>query len=80
VSEATAQRVVFATVLVGGAIVVWDGIKNKGKASPTARQLVTFTVLAGVLAVGASVAPSLFGPLALLILASFAVSRIGGKK
>ena len=78
--QAAAQRTVMAVVIVTGAVVVWDNIKHKGKASPSGKQLVAFAILAGGLAVGASVAPSIAGPLALLIGLAVVISRVGGGK
>lgn len=74
--EATAQQIVLAVVLVGGAVVVWDSIKHTGKASPGAKQLVAFSILAAGLAIGAGVAPSIFGPLALLIGLSVVIAKV----
>lgn len=79
-SEAQAQRAVLAAVIVAGAVVAWDGVKKTGKATPTGKQLVSFAILAGGLAVGASVAPSIAGPLAVLIALAVVISRVGGKK
>lgn len=76
-AEQTAQRTVLAVVLVGGAVIVWDNIKKTGKASPGAKQLVAYAVLAAVLAVIAGVAPSIGGPLALLIGLAIVISRVG---
>lgn len=77
--QASAQRTVLAVVVVAGAVVAWDNIKHKGKASPSGKQLVSFAILAGGLAVGASVAPSIVGPLAILIGLAVVISRVGGK-
>lgn len=79
-SEDSAQKLVLASVIVGGAIIVWDNIKKNGKATPSPKQLVALTVLAAALAVTASVAPTVAGPLAGLILLGLVVSRIGGNK
>jgi hypothetical protein len=79
-SEQTAQSTVLAVVLVGGAVVVWDNIKKTGKASPGGKQLVAFSILAAGLALGAGVAPQIFGPLALLIGLGIVINRVGGKK
>ena len=79
-SEAAAQKAVLASVLVTGAVIAWGNIKNTGKASPGAKQLVAYSILAAGLAVGASVVPSLAGPLAILIAVSILISRTGGKK
>jgi len=78
--EAQAQQIVLGVVIVSGAILVYDNIKKTGKASPTGKQLVSFVILAGGLAVGASVAPSVVGPLALLIGVAFAISRVSPGK
>lgn len=76
-SEGTARNVVLGTILVTGAVVGWDNIKKTGKASPSGKSLVAFTVLAAALAVGAGVAPGVVGPFALLIGLSIVVSRVG---
>ena len=76
-SEATAQKTVLAVALVGGAVVVWDNIKKTGKASPGGKQLVAFAILAAGLAVGASLVPSIAGPLALLIGLGIVISKVG---
>lgn len=76
-SQSEAQKVVLASVLVSGAIIVWTDIKGTGKATPTGKTLVSFALLAGVLAIGAEVAPGIAGPFAILIALSIAVSRIG---
>ena len=83
-SQSEAQKVVLASVLVSGAIIVWTDIKGTGKATPTGKTLVSFALLAGVLAIGAEVAPGIAGPFAILVALSIAVSRIspgstGGK-
>jgi len=82
VSEAAAQRTVLAAVLVGGSVVIWDNIKKSGgkRASPSGKQLVAFTILAAGLALLAGVAPNIGGPLAILIVLSVIISRVGGKK
>ena len=79
-SEGTAQQTVLAVVLVTGAVIVWDNIKKTGKASPGAKQLVAFTLIAAALAVGASVAPQITGPFAVLIGLAVVISRVGGAK
>lgn len=79
-SEATAQKAVFATLVVSGAVVVWDNIKKTGKALPPGKTLVAFVMLAAALAIGAGVAPSIVGPFAILVGLAVVVSRIGGKK
>ena len=79
-SEAAAQKTVLAVLIVGGAIIAWDGIKRKGKATPGGRQLVSLTVLAAALAVGATVAPSFAGPLSVLILLGLVITKVGGGK
>ncbi len=79
-SEASAQKAVLASVLVAGAVVAWDSIKKTGKASPGAKPLVAFAILAAGLAVGASVAPQAAGPLAILIALGIIISRVGVKK
>ena len=79
-SEATAQKVVLATVLVGGAVIVWGNIKKTGKASPGGKQLVALAIVAAGLAIGAGVAPQIAGPLALLILLGLVVTHVGGVK
>lgn len=74
-TEAAAQKVVLGTLIVVSAVVVWDNIKRTGKAAPTGKGLVSLVVLGAGLAVGAGVAPGLFGPLALLIGLSIVISR-----
>lgn len=78
-TEAGAQRAVLGMLLVVSAVVAWDNIKKTGKAAPTGKNLVSFVVLAAILAVGAGMAPSLFGPLALLIGLGVVISRVGKK-
>lgn len=77
-SPAAAQQAVLAVVLVGGAVVAWDSIKKTGKASPGGRQLVAFSILAAGLAILAGVAPSIGGPLAILVGLAVVISRVGG--
>ena len=79
-SEASAQRAVLGVVLVTGAVVVWDNIKKTGKATPTGKGLVAFTVLAAGLAVGAGIAPQVVGPFAILVGIAIVLSRVGTKK
>ena len=76
-SQATAQNVVIATIIVTGAVIAWDGIKKTGKASPSGKTLVAFTMIAAILLVGVGIAPELIGPLALLIGLSVIISRVG---
>ena len=75
-SEASAQKAVLAVIIVTGAVVVWDNIKRGKKATPSGKGLVAFTILAAALAIGAGVAPSLVGPLAILIGLSIVISRV----
>jgi hypothetical protein len=79
VTEAGAQRAVLGMLLVVSAVVAWDNIKKTGKATPTGKSLVSLVVLAAILAVGAGMAPSLFGPLALLIGLGVVISKVGKK-
>ena len=79
-SEAAAEKTVLAVLIVGGAIIAWDGIKHRGKATPGGKQLVALTVLAAALGVGAAVAPSYAGPLSVLILLGLVISKVGGGK
>lgn len=79
-TEAGAQKAVLATLLVTAAVVAWDNIKATGKATPSGKSLVSFVVLAAGLAIGAGLAPSIVGPLALLIGLSIVVSRSGNWK
>lgn len=79
-SESTASSTVLGVILVAGAVVVWDNIKKTGKATPSGRNLVAFTILAAGLAVGAKAAPAVVGPFALLLGLAIVVSRVGGKK
>ena len=76
-SQATAQNVVIATIIVTGAVVAWDGINKQGKASPSGKTLVALSLVAAILLVGVGVAPELIGPLALLIGLSIIISRVG---
>lgn len=77
-SESDAQKVVLAVVVVTGAVVAWDNVKKTGKASGGGgKQLVSFSLLAGALAVGASVAPGIAGPFAVLVGLAVVISRIG---
>jgi hypothetical protein len=77
VSEAQAQKAVLGVLLVSGAVVIWDNIKQRGKALPTGRSLVAFTILAAGLSIGAGVAPSIVGPFAILIGLAIVASRVG---
>jgi membrane-associated phospholipid phosphatase len=79
VSADTAQSTVLGVILVVGAVVAWDNIKRTGKATPSGKSLVAFTILAAGLAIGAKAAPSIVGPFALLIGLSVVVSRVGTK-
>lgn len=79
-SQSTAQNIVLGTILVVGAVVAWDSIKKTGKATPSGRSLVAFTILAAGLAIGAGVAPEIVGPFALLIGLAVVVSRVGVTK
>jgi len=76
-SQATAQNVVIATIIVTGAVIAWDGIKKTGKASPSGKSLVAFAMIAAILLVGVGIAPEFVGPLALLIGLSIIVSKVG---
>lgn len=76
-SEAQAQKAVLGVILISGAVVIWDNIKKRGKALPSGKSLVSFTILAAGLAIGAGVAPSIVGPFAVLIGLAIVVSRIG---
>ncbi len=76
-NEAQAQKAVLGVILVSGAVVIWDNIKRNGKAIPSGKSLVSFTILAAGLAIGAGVAPSLVGPFAILIGLAIVVSRVG---
>lgn len=78
-SESSAQSAVLGVIIVAGAVVVWDNIKRTGKATPSGKSLVAFTILAAGLAVGAKAAPGLVGPLAILIGLAVVVSRVGKK-
>ncbi len=83
-NQSDAQKVVLASVIVSGAVIVWTDIKATGKATPKGKTLVSFALLAGVLAVGAEVAPGIAGPFAILIALAISISRIspsssGGK-
>lgn len=76
-SQATAQNVVIGTIIVTGAVIAWDGIKKQGKASPTGKSLVAYTILAAALLIGVGIAPSVIGPFSLLIGLSIVISRVG---
>ncbi len=76
-SQATAQNVVIGTIIVTGAVIAWDGIKKQGKAAPTGKSLVAYSILAAALLIGAGVAPSIVGPFSLLIGLSIIISRVG---
>ena len=78
-SEASAQKAVLGVLLVTGAVVVWDNIKKTGKATPTGKGLVAFTVLAAGLSIGAGGAPQIVGPFAILIGLAIVASRVGSK-
>jgi hypothetical protein len=78
VNQSDAQKVVLASVIVSGAVVLWTNIKATGKAAPKGRSLVAFALLAGALAVGAEVAPAIAGPFAILIALAVCVSRVSG--
>ena len=75
-SEASAQKAVLAVIIATAAVVTWDNIKKTGKATPTGKGLVAFTILAAGLSIGAGVAPSIVGPFAILIGLAIVVSRI----
>lgn len=78
-SESDAQKTVLAVVVVAGSVIAWDNIKKTGKASGgSGKQLVTFAMLGGALAVGASVAPAVAGPFAVLVGLAVVISRVGG--
>lgn len=79
-SEASAQKAVLGVILVTAAVVAWDNIKKTGKATPTGKGLVAFTILAAGLAIGAGVAPSIVGPFSILIGLAIIASRVGTKK
>lgn len=76
-NEAQAQKAVLGVILVSGAVVIWDNIKRNGKAIPSGKSLVAFTILAAGLAIGAGVAPSIVGPFAVLIGLAIVASRVG---
>jgi hypothetical protein len=76
VGEAAAQKTVLAVALAAGAVVAWDNIKKTGKASPGGKQLVAFAILIAGLGVGASVIPSIAGPLAILIGLGIVISKV----
>lgn len=78
--EQAANKTVLAVVLIGGAVVAWDNIKKTGKASGAGgKQLVAYTILAAGLFILAGVAPSIGGPLALLIGLGIVASKVKGK-
>lgn len=78
-SESSAQSTVLGVILVVGAVVAWDNIKKRGKATPSGKSLVAFTILAAGLAIGAKAAPGVVGPFALLLGLAIIVSRVGTK-
>ena len=77
-SQASAQQAVLVVLLVCGAVIVWDNIKKTGKATPTGKGLVAFTILAAGLSIGAGIAPQIVGPFAILIGLAIVASRVGG--
>ena len=81
-NEAQAQKTVLGVLLVSGAVIVWGNLKGSGgtrvlPATDWGKWLVGFLILAAALSIGASAAPELFGPLALLIGLAVVMSRVG---
>jgi uncharacterized membrane protein (UPF0182 family) len=74
--EQEAQKAVLAVIVVTTAIVLWDSIKKTGRALPPFKSVVALSLLAAVLMLGASIAPALAGPFALLVGLAVVVTRI----
>lgn len=74
--EDQAQKVVLAVALVGGAVVCWENLKATGKLLPPFKTVTAGVLIIAGLAVGASVAPQLVGPLAILVGLAVVMSRI----
>jgi hypothetical protein len=75
-SQSQAKRIATGVFIVTAAVVAWSEIAKKGSPLPSGKTLIALLVLGAGLAVGAEIAPSLFGPLALLFGLAVVVSRI----
>lgn len=73
--EAQAQKVVAGSILLVGALVTWQSIKQTGKL-PSLKEVTTLVVLAAVLGIAAGIAPGVAGPLAVLIAISVTISHL----
>lgn len=76
-NQSQAQDTVLAVMLITAVTVAWTDLKKTGHPSPSFKQLIAFVTLGGVLAIGASVAPEIAGPFAILIGLAIVTSRIG---
>lgn len=76
-SELGAQKAVLGTFFVVGAVVVYSNLKGTGSPVPPFRTIVALVTLAAGLAIGAGIAPELFGPLTVLIGLAVVLSRVG---
>lgn len=79
-TEAGAQKAVLGAFLAIGAMLVYEDIRLGRSAKPPFKQLVALAALAAALAAGASAAPDIAGPLAILIAIGYLTSKIGVTK
>lgn len=75
-NQAQAQHTVAAVALVTAAVVARDNFKRTGKATPSFKSVVAFSVLLSAFAVGAEIAPEIVGPFALLTGLAIVLSRL----